>query len=76
MPAADSVVSRIGSEYDLAHAWVLDETVAAADAFAVIAERNGEQRHAIHLLQPVGARICAGRTSDPAGQTRVRSTAS
>jgi Orthopoxvirus protein of unknown function (DUF830). len=66
---ADWVVNRIGGEYDLAHAWVLGRnlTAAAADAFALTAVHDGEKRHAVHLLQPAGTRVCAGRISDLAG---------
>ena len=40
---------------------------ATAGVVATITERNGEQRHAVHLQQPADTRVCVGRISDLAG---------
>src|SRR3989441_12215130 len=42
------------------------EVAALAGAFAAAAYAGGE-RHAIHLLEPGGTRVCIDRNSDPSG---------
>jgi len=54
---AEWVVSRIGGEYDLAHAWALARKLLRLPARLPERHTMAEKRHPVHLLQPGGTRV-------------------